>query len=119
MLLFGKLILSPNKVTMNINLIQAEVDKVAQSTFAKKSDKQLMSYEIMSEIYRNKHKGVQPSSLSNFNHRKYRVCKLTQAQVAEIRSKYNPHVYGKLKLSKEYGVSAPLILKIVRGLIWK
>lgn len=104
---------------MNINLIQEEVNKAAQSTFAKKSDKQLVSYEIMSEMYRNKLKGVQPNSLSSFNNRNYRVCKLTQEQVAEIRSKYNPYVYGKQKLAKEYGVSAPLILKIIRGTIWK
>lgn len=103
----------------NFKLIQAEVDKVSKSTFAKKTDKQLISYQIMSELYKEKYKGIQPASLAMLNDRIYRKCKLTFEQVEEIRSKYNPCVYGKARLAKEYGVSAHLIFKIVNGKIWK
>lgn len=45
--------------------------------------------------------------------------KLTEAQVLEIRGKYIPWKYGTIKLSKEYGVSQPLIMGIVSGKTWK
>ena len=34
---------------MNIKKIQSEIKKIESSSFAMKSDKQLMSYEILSE----------------------------------------------------------------------
>lgn len=105
--------------SMDIKLIQAEVDKVAKSTFAKKSDKQLLSYEILSELHKAKNGGKQPSSLVRFNNRLLRNCKLNQSQVEEIRKRYNPHVLGKYLLAKEYGVSPNTIYKIVKGVNWK
>lgn len=104
---------------MDIKKIQAEVDKIGQSTFAKKSDKQLISYDILSCIHKSKYQGVQPIALKIFNERKFKKCKLTIEQVNEIRIKYNPHVHGKYKLAKEYGVSPNLIYKIIKGEIWK
>jgi hypothetical protein len=99
---------------MDVKLIQAEVDKVGKSTFAKKTDKQLLSYEILSELHRSKNKGSQPNSLVRYNSRAERQCKLTLDQVAEIIKKYNPHVYGKYLLAKEFGVSVSLIYKIIK-----
>jgi len=49
---------------MDIKKIQAEVDKVGKSTFAKKTDKQLLSYEILSELHKRKNKESQPNSLN-------------------------------------------------------
>jgi len=45
--------------------------------------------------------------------------KLTAQQVVEIRSKYKRRVYGSTRLAREYGVSHPAILKIVKGVNWK
>jgi len=104
---------------MDIKKIQAEVDKVGKSAFAKKTDKQLMSYEILSEIHRAKNEGKQPLTLSKFNSRTFRKCKLSQSQVEEIRKRYNPHVLGKYLLAKEYEVSPNTIYKIVKGVNWK
>lgn len=103
---------------MDIKQIQAEVDKVAQSTLAQKTDKQLLSYEMLSFLHKTRYQGLQPLSLTLFNERKYKKCKLSIEQVNEIRKKYNPHVHGKYKLAKEYGVSPNLIYKIVNGKIW-
>jgi hypothetical protein len=100
---------------MEIKIIQAEVDKIGKSTFAKKTDKQLLSYEILAEIHRHKNKGLQPKELIKFNSRINRKCKLSPDQVAEIKLRYNPHVTGKYYLAKEYGVSPNTIYKIVRG----
>ena len=104
---------------MDIKKIQAEVDKVARSTFAKKSDKQLISYDLLSTLHKSKYKGLQPLALVSYNERKHKKCKLTIEQVNEIRSRYNPYVIGKYKLAKEYGVSPNLIYKIVTGKSWK
>lgn len=99
---------------MDISLVQAEVDKVRKSTFAKKTDKQLLSYQVLSEIHKQKNKGIQPSCLKVFNQRDRRSCKLTQDQVNEIVKKYNPYVCGKQLLAKQYGVSPNTIYKIVK-----
>jgi hypothetical protein len=104
---------------MDIKKIQAEVDKVAQSTFAKKTDKQLISYDMLSALHKSKYKGLQPLALVSYNERKHKRCKLTIEQVNEIRSRYNPHIHGKYKLAKEYGVSPNLIYKIVTRKSWK
>jgi hypothetical protein len=106
-------------MNMDYKKIQEEVDKVAQSYISKKSDKQLLSYEILSQLHKFKYQGVQPMSLVLFNERKFKNCKLTVDQVNEIRSRYKPHILGKYKLAKEYGVSPNLIFKIVNGKSWK
>ncbi len=104
---------------MDIKKIQAEVDKVSRSTFSKKTDKQLISYDMLSALHKSKYKGLQPLALVSYNERKHKRCKLTIEQVNEIRSRYNPHILGKYKLAKEYGVSPNLIYKIVTRKSWK
>jgi len=99
---------------MNIKLIQAEVDKIGNTTFAKKTDKQLLSYEILSQLHKSKNKGMQPKELMRYNSRSKRQCKLSTDQVIEIIKKYNPHVLGKYLLAKEYGVSPNTIYKIIK-----
>jgi len=99
---------------MDIKKIQAEVDKVGKSTFAKKTDKQLLSYEILSELHKRKNRGVQPKELVKYNNRLNRKCKLSSEQVADIIKRYNPHVLGKYLLAKEYGVSPNTIYKIIK-----
>jgi hypothetical protein len=104
---------------MNIKKIQSEIKKIESSSFAKKSDKQLMSYEILSELHKNQYQGVQPLALVKYNDSENRKTKLNKAQVREIRSKYYPHVYGKKRLAIEYGVSVSVIYRIIKGLMWK
>jgi hypothetical protein len=104
---------------MNIKKIQSEIKKIESSSFAKKSDKQLMSYEILSELYKNQYQGVQPLALVKYNDSENRKTKLNKAQVREIRRKYNPYVYGKKRLAIEYGVSVSVIYRIIKGLMWK
>ena len=104
---------------MNHELIRAEILKVQQSSFATKTDKQLESYELLSQQYKEKNEGKQPPQLVKYNQSVNRKCKLTVELVAEIRIKYNPYVYGKSKLAKEYGVSASVILRIIKGKAWK
>jgi hypothetical protein len=104
---------------MNIKKIQSEIKKIESSSFAKKTDKQLMSYEILSELYKSQYKGVQPLALVKYNDSENRKTKLNKAQVSEIRRKYNPYVYGKKRLAIEYGVSVSVIYRIIKGLMWK
>ena len=104
---------------MNIKKIQSEIKKVESSSFAKKSDKQLMSYEILSELHKNQYQGIQPLALVKYNDSENRKTKLNKAQVREIRRKYNPHIYGKKRLAIEYGVSVSVIYRIIKGLMWK
>ncbi len=104
---------------MNINKIQTEIKKIESSSFAKKSDKQLMSYEILSELHKNQYQGIQPLALVKYNDSENRKTKLNKVQVREIRRKYNPHVYGKKRLAIEYGVSVSVIYRIIKGLMWK
>jgi len=104
---------------MNIKEIQTEIKKIQSSSFAKKSDKQLMSYEILSELHKNQYQGIQPLALVKYNDSENRKTKLNLAQVREIRRKYNPHVYGKKRLAIEYGVSVSVIYRIIKGLMWK
>ena len=104
---------------MNIKKIQSEIKKIESSSFAKKSDKQLMSYEILSELHKNQYQGIQPLALVKYNDSENRKTKLNKSQVREIRKKYNAHVYGKKRLAIEYGVSVSVIYRIVKGLMWK
>ena len=104
---------------MNIQLIQEEVFKIKDTSYAQKSDKQLISYENLSELYKGRNKGVQPAALIKYNKVINRSCKLTIEKVNEIRSRYIPHVYGKDKLAKEYGVSTSVVYRILIGKSWK
>ncbi len=104
---------------MDTKSIQKELDRIQESSYAKKTDKQLMSYELLSQLYKHKNKGVQPPELAVFNNPVNRRCKLNIQIAREIRKKYNCHVYGKQKLAKEYGVSPSVIYRIVKGKSWK
>lgn len=92
-------------------IVLTEIKKIQDSDYAKKTDKQLISYEILSELHKGKNLGIQPIAFRIFNENRKR--KLSNNQILEIRQKYNPYVYGKLRLSKEYGVSKTLIHKII------
>ena len=94
----------------NKNILE-ELKKIENSDFAKKSDKQLISYEILSELHKGKNMGIQPIAFKIFNENRKR--KLSIDKIIEIKKKYNPYVYGKLRLAKEYGVSKTLIHKII------
>jgi hypothetical protein len=96
---------------MNNKVVLQELKKIQESEYAKKSDKQLISYEILSELHKGKNMGIQPIAFKIFNEN--RVRKLSIDEILEIRKKYNPYVYGKLRLAKEYGVSKTLIHKII------
>ena len=91
--------------------VLTEIKKIQDSDYAKKSDKQLISYEILSELHKRKNMGIQPIAFKIFNENRKK--KLSNDQILEIRNKYNPYVYGKLRLAKEYGVSKTLIHKIL------
>ena len=104
---------------MDIKKIQEEITIIQSSSIAKKTDKQLLSYEILSELHKNKYMGLQPLALVKYNKSENRKTKLTKDQVLEIRAKYNPHIYGKKRLSQEYGVSVSVIYRIIKGLMWK
>lgn len=89
-----------------------EIQTIQESEFAKKSDKQLISYENLAQMKKGENKGIQPLAFKFFNENRNR--KLTIEQIKEIKIKYNPYVYGKLKLAKEYGVSKSLVQKILK-----
>lgn len=96
---------------MNNKVVLQELKKIQESEYAKKSDKQLISYEILSELHKGKNMGIQPIAFKIFNEN--RIRKLSIDQILAISKKYNPYVYGKLRLAKEYGVSKTLIHKIL------
>jgi len=96
-----------------------ELKRIQESSYAKKTDKQLLSYEILSEMYKCQNKGIQPAALVKYNKAVNRQCKLSLEKVKEIRSKYNPYVYGKQKLAMEYGVSTSVIYRIIKRKAWK
>jgi DNA invertase Pin-like site-specific DNA recombinase len=92
-------------------VVLTQIKKIQDSDYAKKTDKQLISYEILSELHKGKNLGLQPIAFKIFNENRKR--KLSNDQILEIKKKYNPYVYGKLRLAKEYGVSKTLIHKIL------
>jgi|GEM_PF-2566782 len=104
---------------MEIRKIQEEINKIEKAPFAKKTDKQLMAWDILSELYKQQYNGVQPLALVKYNDSENRRTKLTKDKVREIRRKYNPHIYGKKRLAIEYGVSVSVIYRIIKGLMWK
>ncbi len=44
--------------------------------------------------------------------------KLTEEIVKEIRRKYKPGVYGKVKIARDYGIDPSHALRIVKGISW-
>jgi DNA invertase Pin-like site-specific DNA recombinase len=104
---------------MDNKLIQEEIEKIQSSTFSKKTDKQLISYDMLSQLHKEQYKGIQPLALVKYNDTDNRKTKLTKEKVQEIRKKYNPHVYGKKRLAIEYGVSVSVIYRIIKRVMWK
>ena len=104
---------------MDVKLIQEEIEKIQSLPFSKKTDKQLISYDILSQLHKEQYKGLQPLALVKYNDSENRKTKLTKEKVREIRRKYNPHVYGKKRLAIEYGVSVSVIYRIIKGVMWK
>jgi DNA invertase Pin-like site-specific DNA recombinase len=104
---------------MDIKKIQEEIKRIQSSSYAKKTDKQLISYELLSELHKQQYQGLQPLALVKYNDSENRRTKLNKEQVLEIRRKYNPYVYGKKKLAIEYGVSVSVIYRIIKGVMWK
>jgi len=104
---------------MDIQSIQKEVFIVCKADFAHKTDKQLWSYQELSDNYQLNNGKLQPAALVRYNSPMNRVCKLSIQQVKEIRAKYIPHVYGKRRLAIEYGVSTTVILRILKWRSWK
>jgi len=104
---------------MDIRKIQEEINKIENAPFAKKTDKQLMAWDILSELYKQQCQGIQPKALVKYNDSENRRTKLNKEMVREIRRKYNPHIYGKKRLAIEYGVSVSVIYRIIKGVMWK
>lgn len=104
---------------MDVKLIQEEIEKIQSLPFSKKTDKQLISYDILSQLHKEQYKGLQPLALVKYNDSENRKTKLSKEKVREIRRKYNPHVYGKKRLAIEYGVSVSVIYRIIKGVMWK
>ena len=103
---------------MGLHSIQDKLDSIRSGVLFKKTDKQLCFYDALSKMYTERFKNAQPQCLVRFNSYKNRTTKLNFDQVQLIREKYVKGSYGKKRLSKEYGVSTTLILKIVKGLSW-
>jgi hypothetical protein len=99
--------------------LQEELERVLDSPFMNRTDAQIDGQIKLSEIYRDRYQGVQPSSLEKYNDPKYRNCKLTMDQAVEIRQKYIPGVYGKKRLAAEYEVSKSVITRILNYQSWK
>jgi hypothetical protein len=60
---------------MNISEIQQELDNISLRPFARKTDKQLIAYEELSNFYKSKYQGKQPSMLLKYNLPINRKCK--------------------------------------------
>lgn len=99
--------------------IEFEMKHILSSSYSKKTDRQLWSYQQLSDNNRALLNGLQPESLQKYNNPETRKCKLTREQADIIRQKYKPMEYGKLKLAKEFGVSKAVISRILDGKSWK
>ena len=104
---------------MDIKSIQEEVEKIQSLPLAKKTDKQLISYDMLSQLHKEQYQSLQPLALVKYNDSDNRRTKLTKEKVREIKRKYNPHVYGKKRLAIEFGVSVSVIYRIIKGVMWK
>lgn len=99
--------------------LQEELERVMNSPFMDRTDAQIDGQIKLSEIYRDRYQGVQPTSLEKYNDPQYRNCKLTMYQALEIRQKYVPGEYGKKRLAEEYEVSKSVITRILNNQSWK
>ena len=104
---------------MDTKKIQEELNKIHAAPFSKKSDKQLIAHDILSTLHKQKYAGLQPIALVKYNKSENRKTKLSKEDVIAIRGKYNPHIYGKKRLAKEFGISVSLVHKIINRLKWK
>ena len=104
---------------MDTKKIQEEINKIHVAPFSKKSDKQLIAYDALSTLHKQKYAGLQPIPLVKYNKSENRKTKLSKEDVITIRGKYNPHIYGKKRLAKEFGISVSLVHKIINKLKWK
>ena len=104
---------------MRKDRIKEELERIQKAEYARKTDAQLWAYEQLSRLQRSKLNGEQPETLQKYNSPTNRTCKLTPKMVREIKRKYNPYVYGKQRLAREYGVSTSVIYRILKGLSWK
>ena len=104
---------------MDTKKIQEELNKIHAAPFSKKSDKQLIAHDVLSTLHKQKYAGVQPIALVKYNKSENRKTKLSKEDVISIRGKYNPHIYGKKRLAKEFGISVSLVHKIINRLKWK
>jgi hypothetical protein len=103
---------------MNNEQLQKELDALKASHVSKLSDAQLSAInDAMARHGPEMEKKVStaPRQRSSGNRKK----KLTANQAQEIREKYIPYVYGRKRLSEEYGVSEMTILKLLRNQIFK
>lgn len=99
--------------------LQEEIDKVMDLPFMDRTDAQIDGQIKLSELYRDRYQGRQPSSLEKYNDPTNRKCKLTMDQALEIRQKYDPGKYGKKRLASEYGVCKSVITRILNNQSWK
>ena len=100
------------------NNLDEILSEIRDAPFSKKTDKQLQHYENLSQLMKEKYKNgtyISPTILIDDDNRGR---KLSKNEVLEIRRKYIPFKYGKIKLSKEYKVSPTLIYKIIKQKIW-
>ena len=104
---------------MDTKKIQEEINKIHDAPFSKKSDKQLNAHDVLSTLHKQKYAGVQPIALVKYNKSENRKTKLSKEDVIVIRGKYNPHIYGKKRLAKEFSISVSLVHKIINRLKWK
>ena len=104
---------------MNIQQIQAKINKISGASFSTKTDRQLKAYEAQSVKMKKKYGDKQPPQLHPFRDRAKRNTKLTLEMVRDIRSKYEPFLYGILKLAQEYGVSKAQIRRILNHEVWR
>ena len=104
---------------MDTKKIQEELNKIHAAPFSKKSDKQLIAHDVLSTLHKQRYAGVQPIALVKYNKSENRKTKLSKEDVISIRGKYNPHIYGKKRLAKEFGISVSLVHKIINRLKWK
>ncbi len=99
--------------------IESEMKHIFNSSYSKKTDRQLWAYQLLSDNNRALFDGLQPEALQKFNNPENRKCKLTSEQADTIRQKYKPMEYGKLKLAREFGESKSVISRILDGKSWK
>jgi len=104
---------------MDTKKIQEEINKIHAAPFSKKSDKQLIAHDVLSTLHKQKYAGVQPIALVKYNKSENRKTKLSKVDVIAIRDKYNPYIYGRKRLAKEFGISVSLVHKIINRLKWK